>query len=162
TVTQGALPFALTIPITVTVKSTRLVVTSPPATSVAAGSGFGLVVQAQDALGNLDTSFNGPVTIALTNPAGAALSGTTTVNAVNGVATCSGRFLNNLAPGYTLVATSSGLTAATTAAFNVVSASATQLVVTTQPPFVPAAATAILSNGTVTAINLVSPGSDYT
>ena len=84
--------------------------TQPPPASVTAGSPFGLTVQAEDSSGNLDTSFNGTVTVALANnPGGATLGGTLTVTASGGVATFSGLTLNKAASGYTLVASSSGL-----------------------------------------------------
>ena len=90
--------------------TTSLVVTQQPPASVTAGSGFGLTVQAEDSSGNLITSFNGTVTVALANnPGGATLGGTLTVTASGGVATFSGLTLNKAASGYTLVVTSSGL-----------------------------------------------------
>jgi hypothetical protein len=49
----------------------------------------------------------------------ATLSGTMTVNAVAGVATFPGLMINAAANGYTITATASGLTAGTSAAFNV-------------------------------------------
>ena len=53
--------------------------TQPPA-SVTAGSGFGLVVTAEDGFGNVDPTFTGSVTLALANnPGGATLGGTLTV-----------------------------------------------------------------------------------
>ena len=53
--------------------------TQPPA-SVIAGIGFGLVVTAEDAFGNVDPTFTGIVTLALaSNPGGATLGGTLTV-----------------------------------------------------------------------------------
>ena len=75
-----------------------------------AGSGFGLTVEAEDSSGNLVTSFNGTVTVALaSNPGGATLGGTLTVTASAGVATFSGLTLTKAASGYTLAVTSSGL-----------------------------------------------------
>src|SRR5206468_5927342 len=77
-------------------------------------------VSAQDGAGNTDANFAGSVTIALgTNPSGGTLSGTTTVTAVNGVATFSNVRIDRAGNGYTLQAAASGLTAATSAAFNV-------------------------------------------
>jgi hypothetical protein len=73
-----------------------------------------------DANGNLVTSATDNVTIAIgTNPSGGALSGTTTVAAVNGVATFSDLSINMVGTGYTLAATSGSLTGATSSAFNV-------------------------------------------
>ncbi len=66
-------------------------------------------VAIEDANGNVVSSDNAPITITITSgPSGAKISGTTTVNAVNGVATFSGLSLN-LAGAYTIQATSSGL-----------------------------------------------------
>ena len=110
-------------------------VTQQPPASVTAGTPFGLTVQAEDSSGNPITSFNGTVTVALaSNPGGAMLGGTLTVTASGGVATFSGLTLNKAASGYTLVATSSDLGQGVTSAMTVTPASATQLVITQQPP----------------------------
>ena len=123
--------------IVATVSSTQndLVVTQQPPASVTAGSSFGLTVTAEDGSGNVLTSFNGTVTVALgNNPGGGTLGGTLTTTAVNGVATFSGLTLTMAGSGYTLV-TSSGLYAeGITSVFEVTPASATQLVITQQPP----------------------------
>ncbi len=117
-VSSHGLTAATTNPFNVTVP--QLVVTAQPPASVLAGSGFGLTVTAEDSSGNVDTSLNGTVTVALTNnPGGATLGGTLSVTAINGVATFSGLTLNVPGIGYTLSVTSSGLTATTTSAFNV-------------------------------------------
>jgi len=77
-------------------------------------------VQVRDAANNPVTSATNAITVALSsNPGGATLSGTTTVNAVGGVATFSDLTLNKGGNGYTLSALSSGLVAATSSAFNV-------------------------------------------
>ena len=95
-----------------------VVTTQPPAT-VTAGSGFGLTVVVEDSLGNVDTSFNGTVTVGLaSNPIGGTLGGTLSVTAQSGVATFSGLTLNEPG-GYTLSVSSSGLVTATTRAFAV-------------------------------------------
>jgi hypothetical protein len=113
----------------------NLVVTVQPPATVTAGSGFGLTVQAEDSSGNLITSFNGTVTVGLaSNPGGATLGGTLTVTASGGVATFSGLTLTKAASGYTLVATAGGLGQGVTSAMTVTPASATQLVITQQPP----------------------------
>ena len=50
----------------------QLVVTQEPSASLAAGSPFGLTVDVEDSSGNLESSYDGPVTIALGNsPVGA-------------------------------------------------------------------------------------------
>ena len=66
-----------------------------------------VTVRIQDASGNLDTAANRNVVIGLGNdPTGATLSGTTTVAAVNGIATFSNLSINKAGSGYTLVASS--------------------------------------------------------
>ncbi len=100
--------------------ATQLVVTTQPPSSVAVGSAFGLVVSAEDPYGNVDPTFNGSVAVALSNnPGGATLGGTLTATAQTGVTTFSGLTLNNGGIGYTLHLSSSGLTTATTNAFDV-------------------------------------------
>jgi hypothetical protein len=75
-------------------------------------------VAARDSLGNSDTAFTGSVSIALaSNSTGAALSGTTTVRAVSGIASFTNLAIDK--PGsYTLIATS-GSSSATSSAFTV-------------------------------------------
>jgi len=112
-----------------------LVVTTQPPANVTAGAGFGVTVTAVDSSGNVDSSFNGTVTVALdNNPGAATVAGTLTVTAQSGVATFSGLTLNKADTGYTLLISDTGMVPATTSAFNVTPAAATQLVVTTQPP----------------------------
>lgn len=89
-------------------------------TNVFAGQPFTVAVQVRDAGGALVDS-NATVNIAIgNNPSGATLSGTTSVQAVNGVATFSNLSITSLGAGYTLVATSSPLTQATSNPFNVI------------------------------------------
>ena len=98
----------------------------PSATSAGASIAPPITVVVQDASGNTATSANNAVTLAIgTNPSAGTLSGTKTVNAVSGVATFSGLNINNPGTGYTLVASASGLTSATTNAFNILSQVAT-------------------------------------
>lgn len=82
-------------------------------------SGQPLAVEIVNGDGNVITSSSAPVTISLaTNPGGGTLSGTTTVNAVNGVATFSDLSINNAGNGYALLATSPGANPATSRPFN--------------------------------------------
>jgi hypothetical protein len=68
----------------------------------------------------VDPSFGGSVAVALlNNPGGATLGGTLNVTAQSGVATFSDLTLDQAGTGYTLQVTVSGLTSATTSAFNV-------------------------------------------
>ena len=87
-----------------------VLVTQQPPASVTAGSVFGLTVEAEDSSGNLLSSFNGTMTLALANnPSGATLGGTLTATASNGVATFSDLTLTRAASGYTLDVSASGL-----------------------------------------------------
>jgi prophage DNA circulation protein len=98
-----------------------MISTQPPG-SVTVNSGFGLVVTALDAYGNVATSYGGNVTLALANNPGLSnLSGKVTVTAVKGVASYSGLKLNRVANGYTIQARSGSLLAAVTNPFEVVS-----------------------------------------
>lgn len=99
------------------------------------GVAFGTqpVVTVQDAGGNTVTSSTAPVTLSITNPAGATLTCTANpVNAVAGVATFAGCKINP-AGTYTLTAASGSLTAATSASFTISTGSATKLFFTTSP-----------------------------
>jgi hypothetical protein len=136
TATSGSLTPAVTTAFNVTpAAASQLIVTTEPPSSVTAGSGFGLKITAEDAYGNVVTSFNGSVTIALgNNPGGSTLGGTLTVTATNGVASFSGLTLNKVGTGYTLKASSGSLTAAITSGISVTPAAASKLVITTEPP----------------------------
>src|SRR5207244_996220 len=83
-------------------------------------------VTARDGQGNTATGFTGNVTVAIgANPSGGTLAGTATVAAVSGVATFSGLSIDKAGTGYTLVASSSGLTDPTSTAFNITAGAAT-------------------------------------
>ena len=90
--------------------ATHLAIINGPA-SVAAGVGFGLTVAAEDAEGNVASSFSGTVSLSLpVNPGGSLLSGTTTLALGNGAAAFSGLTLNLIGNGYQLQASTAGLT----------------------------------------------------
>ncbi len=113
----------------------QLVFTSQPS-AVTAGAPIApaIAVTARDAQGNTATAFTGNVTVALaTSPGGGTLSGTMTVAAVTGVATFSNLRIDKSGVGYTLLATSGGLTAATSAVIDVAAGLATELVFAVQP-----------------------------
>jgi large repetitive protein len=101
----------------------RLVFSVQPVNaSVGAAITPAVEVQIQDAAGNAITTGNTQVTITLgNNPAGATLSGQTTVNAQQGTARFTNLRLSAPGTGYTLRALASGLTDATSTAFDVVS-----------------------------------------
>jgi hypothetical protein len=82
-------------------------------------SGNGVTVDLVDSGGNTVNTTGTPVTIALaSNPGNATLSGTLTQNTVNGVATFNDLKLNEPDNGYTLTATSSGVTSASSSSFD--------------------------------------------
>src|SRR5213078_51440 len=113
--------------------ATRLAFTQQPTNTVAGGAISPAVqLSALDPAGNLVPTFTGSVTVALgNNPGGSTLSGTTTVAAVNGVATFVDLSLNKTSTGYWLTAT--GLNTATSSSFNITAGVATQLVFGTEP-----------------------------
>lgn len=79
-------------------------------------------VVARDSLGNMDSTFTGGVTVLLaSNPTGASLSGTTTRRAVAGIASFNDLVIDK--PGtYTFSAAASGVSAVTSNAFTVTTA----------------------------------------
>jgi hypothetical protein len=98
-------------------------------------------VRALDAQGNAATGFTGAVSLALsTNPGGAAVSGDTTVNAVNGVATFYGLSLDKVGTGYQFTATSGAMSVASNA-FDISAAAAATLFFSVEPSNVVAGAT---------------------
>jgi hypothetical protein len=133
---SGTLTSAMTTPLTVTAAAaTQLVVTTEPPPSITAGNSFGLVVEAEDPFGNLESSFSGPIALTLTNGApGAALAGPASLDAEGGVATFSGLTVTLAGTGYTVQAAGAGLTAATANPMSVAAAGATQIVIAPEPP----------------------------
>ncbi len=112
--------------------ATQLVVTTQPGATYAAGASItpAITVEARNAVNALTTAFTGSVSIAIgANPGISTLSGTATVNAVAGVATFAGLSLNKSGAGYTLVASSSGLTSATSTSFAITPGPATSIVI---------------------------------
>src|SRR6266545_4959752 len=113
--------------------SAKLVFTSQPTNTAVNnsinGATGGVNVAVQDADGNTNPASSAAITIAIGNNAGGgALSGTTTANAVNGVATFSNLSINAAGTGYTLAASSAGLTGATSSSFDVTKANTTAIV----------------------------------
>jgi len=83
-------------------------------------------VVVQDSFNNTITSSTASIAVAIgTNPAGGILSGTTPKNATSGVAAFSDLSINQPGNGYTLTATSAGLTSATSATFNIIATTGT-------------------------------------
>jgi hypothetical protein len=101
--------------------ATHLVFTVQPSNTTAGATITPAVqVTALDAGNNVATGFVANVLIAIkTNAGGGTLSGTLTIAAGAGVATFSDLSINNIGTGYTLQATSGGLTSATSNTFNI-------------------------------------------
>ena len=100
--------------------ATQLVVTSQPPQDVVARNEFGLIVSAEDRFGNVDPTFDGGVSVALlAHPGGATLGGMLSMAAQSGVANFSGLTLDQGGAGYSLQASATGLTDATTNAITV-------------------------------------------
>src|SRR5439155_1119868 len=99
----------------------KLVFTVQPSDVVAEGAMTPPVqVAVDDAQGNTVTTATTSITLAIgVNPASGTLSGTTTVAAVNGVATFANLSINNRGSGYTLTASATTLTGATSNSFNI-------------------------------------------
>jgi hypothetical protein len=84
-----------------------------PITTKVGGTGDPVSVEVLDGNGNLLTSSTAAVTVAIgANPGSGTLSGATTVNASGGVASFPGLSINQTGAGYTLGATSLGITPA--------------------------------------------------
>ena len=95
----------------------------------AAGTPFGTInVAIIDFNGLVVTTDTRPVTLSLTQPNGATLSGTTTVNAVNGVASFTGISVDKVGT-YTFTATADGLLPAESAQFSITSGAASTITV---------------------------------
>jgi alpha-tubulin suppressor-like RCC1 family protein len=125
---------------------TKLAVTAQPANATAGATLATVTIVAQNASGDTASAFTGAVTLTLAGgTSGATLGGTTTVNAVGGVATFSNLTVSRSGTGYALVASSSGLTNATTNSFDIAAGVAAKLVFTSQP----SSSTARLSVGTL-------------
>ncbi len=78
----------------------------------------------QDSFGNIVSSSSAAVTVAIgANPGGGALSGTTNKNAISGVAAFTDLNISQAGNGYTLAATSAGLSGTTSNAFNITASS---------------------------------------
>lgn len=98
----------------------QLAFATPPGNVSAFDTMLPVVVAIQDSNGVLVPTATNAVTLALAaNPGPSTLSGTLTVNAVGGLATFSDLSLDVVGTGYTLMASSPGLTSLTSGAFDV-------------------------------------------
>ncbi|MFL5507236.1 MAG: Ig domain-containing protein, partial [Gemmatimonadales bacterium] len=143
--TPGAYTLIASSPGLTSATSNGFTVTARPATRLAfvqqptidtAGKAItpAITVELQDVTGARVTTSGVPITIAIgNNPGGSTLGGTVTQNTVNGVATFSNLTLNKTGTGYTLTASSPGLTSATSSAFNILPGAPVGLRLVTQP-----------------------------
>jgi hypothetical protein len=156
--------------------ASQLVVTTQPSASTVAGVAFATqpVVTIEDQYGNTVTSgADSTVSVALTLTTGTGtLGGTTSMNAVAGVANFSGKGLNinlvgaNKVLTATATVTAGTKTTTTSPAFAITFAAASQLVVTTQPSASTVAGVAFATQPVVTIEdqygNTVTSGADST
>ena len=139
---------------TVGIAATQLVFTTQPAGTPTSGVAFATqpVVKAEDAVGNVDTSFTGTITLGTHTGSGAGtLGGTDSMSAVAGVATFTNvKFTSSVSDHeiISLDASATGLTTGTSNTSNV-NVVATKLVFTTQP------APTVLIGGVATAFATV-------
>jgi len=111
------------------VTPTQLAFTVQPI-NASAGAAFtpSIQVTAQDAGGNTATGYTGAISVTLgTNPGGGTLVGTLTKSAVAGIATFADLHIDKADIGYTLKATATNMTGATSSSFNVTADGATNL-----------------------------------
>lgn len=134
-IVSGGTSRTVTVPSGGTASTTFAVTCGPSASALAfavqpsetrAGAIIQPAVQIRvlDAQGNTATTYTGEVTIAISRNGGLLMPGTltgmTSVNAVNGVATFSDLSIDRMGNGYTLRVTASGLTSAESQAFNII------------------------------------------
>lgn len=125
--------------------------TDPTNATAGAAIDPGVQVEVLDSSGNRVPDAELAVTVAMAaNPGNATLGGTHTVNAVGGVATFSGLWLDRAGAGYTLEASAGGAAPDTSAAFDITAGDPAQLAFVNQPsdtrgnvPFSPAVQVAI-------------------
>ena len=130
--TDGTLPAVVSAPSLVKpAAAVKVDITRPPG-GVVSGNAFALTVAAQDPYNNTDTSYNGPVSVALAGGSAGTLSGTTTAMATNGVATFTDLVDTTSGP-ITLDASSGSLASGNSGPLTVTPAAPAKLVIQIQP-----------------------------
>lgn len=137
--TATGLTSATTAGFSITAGAARRLVFSVQPTGSIAGDALSPAVQVEirDAWGNRVTSARDAVAVAIGNNASAggvgALTGTKVVNAIDGIASFTGLWINKTGTGYTLAATSGTLTLAASTGFDIAAAAPAKLAFL-QPP----------------------------
>jgi len=98
-------------------------------TTTTAGTTFGVTVLAQDVNGSTVPAYNALVGVTLNAANGATLVGGGGVSALNGVATFTGLSITKAGTGYTLGASATGLTGATSNSFSILAGPATTIAI---------------------------------
>jgi alpha-tubulin suppressor-like RCC1 family protein len=112
----------------------KLAFTIQPALSTTAGAPITVAVAVQDERGRTITTATDNITVAVVSPIpGASLTGTTTVAAVNGVATFTNLRVDKASGGYKLTATAANLSDATSTIFDIAFGLPTNLAFIIQP-----------------------------
>jgi uncharacterized repeat protein (TIGR01451 family) len=128
------------------------IIQQPTDTNVGATISPAITIRVRDRNNNTVTSFTGAISVAIrTNPGGGSLVGTTTVNAVAGVATFNNLSIDQAGNGYTLIFSSSGFADQISSPFAIIStvgdASGATSTITANPTSIPADGT---STSTIT------------
>jgi hypothetical protein len=112
----------------------QLVIVQEPPSGTVAGESFGFAVAVEDPYGNVSTGYTGTVAASLArDPAGGSLSGPASADVVGGIATFGGLTLNRAGGGYSVEASTGGLTSRPSSPITVALAAPTRLIVTAQP-----------------------------
>ena len=114
----------------VAAKAKGLEIVNRPPGGIIAGKPFAITVDAQDNYGNVDTSFNGQITVGLGSGSSGTLSGTLTMNATNGAATFND-LVDTTSGSISLVASSTNLSDGTASGITINPGAAASFTVTT-------------------------------
>ena len=123
------------LPICTAGTATHLVFSQQPSNAVSGASiAPAITVTALDASNNVATGFANQISLAIaTNAGGGTLTGGGAVSPVSGVATFSGVSIDKSGTGYTLSASATSVSGATSSAFNITAGTATHLTFSQQP-----------------------------
>ena len=128
----GTLPTVVSSPSVVTPAAAMKVVVTRPPGGVVSGNAIKITVTAQDPFNNTDTSYNGPVSVALASGSSGTLTGTTMMMASSGVADFSD-LVDTTSGSIAITASSGTLASGSTGQVTVNPAPAAKLVVQMQP-----------------------------